>query len=304
MSYYLDVDFESTPGHTVQNKPVNILDIIFIYIMVELFLLFLLQGFLSFGCNRLPWIKEFFVRPTRESIVHNEEEDGDADTDAEIIIIRGVPGVGKKHLVYHMEREFDDDESFCLCDRNDYFITNGKFKFNPKDLHRAEQQLRMKFIMALQESDIERLYIIGYFEEFWMYEEFIRLGELNNYKVRVIDLRCPDEEHLIYFNKRGKMSPPLIKSKKCFEAWEHNPGAYIQEPYIEPLVGDCLPKYSLDAAGKCNDAFEHYLNGECAIESDDELDTIYDYPYEDNGDHIEYISNEEIEEILENQIVL
>ena len=294
MSTYLDLDTNLI--HSVQKESVDIIDVIFLYIMYQLFFLFLLQVFLFFGCNRLPWIKDFIVRKSPDAL--NIEE---GESNNEIFIIRGVPGVGKKHLIYHMEREFNDGENFYICDRNDYFITNGKFKFNPKDLHRSEQQLRMKFITALDVSPLKRLYIIGYFEEFWMYEEFVRLGELNNYKVHVIELRCPDEEHLIYFNKRGKMSPPMIKSKKCFEAWEHDPDAYIQEPYIECLEGDCIPKYNKESIIKADKAFEDYLNGECAVESEDEA---CEYPYEDNGDHIEYLSEKDIENVLENQIVL
>ena len=272
---------------------------LFLFIMFDLFVLFLIQIFLFFGCNRLPWIKDFIVQKT-VLLTTSPLEDVESNKNS-IFIIRGVPGAGKKHLVWHMEKQFDDDENFCLCDKNDYFITNGKFKFNPKDLHHAEQQLRMKFIKALYESSIKRLYVIGYLEECWMYEEFVKLGELNDCKVRVIDLRCPDEEHLIYFNKRGSMSPPLIKSKKCFEVWEHDPTAYIQEPYIEPFEGDCLPKYSSVAIEKSDKAFEDYLNGDCVIESEDE---VCEYPYEDNGDHIEYITDKDIENILENKIVL
>ena len=279
-----------------QNKPINIFDVVFFYTMFNLFVIFLLQCFLSFGCNRLPYIKRLLTKESPTLYVKVIEKD--------IFIIRGVPGAGKKHLVYHMEKQFNDDKSFYICDRNDYFITDGEFKFNPKYIHQAEQQLRTKFIQALYETDINRVYVIGYFEELWMYEDFIRLGELNNCKVRVVELRCPDEDHLIYFNKRGKTSPPLIKSKKCFEAWEHRINEYIQEPYIEPLEGDCLPKYNAEAIEKNNKAFEDYLNGECAIESDDELDKTHEYPCEDNGDHIECLTEKDIKNVLEKHIVL
>lgn len=297
MNNYLDLDLDTV--FISQNKPFNILDIVFLFIMSGCFMLFLIQCFLSFGCNKLPYIKDVFTQPILGSSVPVKER----KEEEEIIIIRGVPGAGKKHLVYHMEKEFDDGESFFICDRNDYFITNENFKFNPKYLRQAEQQLRMNFIMALDKTHIKRVYVIGYFEEFWMYEEFVKLGELYNNKVRVIDLRCPNEEHLIYFNKRSKMSPPLVKSKKCFKVWEHNPSAYIQEPYIEPFYGDCLPKYNSSEINKSDIDFDNYKNEECMIDSDDEFDNTY-YSYEDNGDHIEYVSKEDIEDILENQITL
>jgi hypothetical protein len=298
MTFNLNNTLRYLPARTTW-ETVN--ETLFLFIMFDLFVLFLIQIFLFFGCNRLPWVRDFIVQKTVLSTTSHLEEVEEEDS---IFIIRGVPGAGKKHLVWHMEKQFDDDENFCLCDKNDYFITNGKFKFNPKDLHHAEQQLRMKFIKALYESSLKRLYVIGYLEEYWMYEEFVKLGELNDYKVRVIDLRCPDEEHLIYFNKRGTMSPPLIKSKKCFEVWEHDSTAYIQEPYIEPLEGDCLPKYNTETIEKNNKVFEDYLNGECVIESDDEFDKTHEYSCDDNGDHIECLTEKDIENILENQIVL
>ena len=275
-------------------------DILFMALMFDFFLLFLIELVLFFGCNR------FIVRPSR---VFGTEQNisisiKEIESNKEIFIIRGVPGAGKKHLIYHMERDFDDDELFSICDRNNYFITDGKFQFNYKYIHQANQQLRMQFINALTNTYAKRVYITGYFEEYWQYEEFIKLGELNNCKVRVIELRCPDEEHLTYFNKRGKTSPPLIKSKKCFENWEYTSDEYVQEPYIEPLEGDCIPKYNSSEIEKSDKDFNNYINGECAIESDDEFDNSYDYSGEDNGDHIEYISEEEIKDILENLIVL
>jgi len=264
--------------------------------MFNLFIVFSLQCLLSFGCNRI--VKSWFTDNDRNITLTIDEN----YLDKEIFIIRGVPGIGKKHLVYHMERDFNDNKGFCICDRNNYFIREGKFEFKPKYIHQANQQFRMNFINALDYKSLQRIYVIGYFEEFWMYEEFIKLGELNNYKVRVIELRCPDEEHLTYFNKRGKTSPPLIKSKKCFEVWEHDTDAYIQEPYIEPLEGDCIPKYNKESIIKVDKAFENYLNGECVIESDDEFDKTYEYLCKDNGDHIEVLNEEDIESVLDNII--
>ena len=52
-----------------------------------------------------------------------------------LTIIRGPPGSGKKYLVSQLEQ--DNNEIFALCDKNQYFIQEGKYEFKGSDLSRA-----------------------------------------------------------------------------------------------------------------------------------------------------------------------
>lgn len=220
-----------------------------------------------------------------------------------VYIIRGVPGSGKKHLVYHMEHEQTD--TYSLCDKNDYFVSEGgEFKFDGKNIARAENYSKMRFLNSIH-SGINRIYVIGYFNELWMYEEYKKLAEMNNYEVKVIEITCPDVEHLRHFNKRNIYKPPFSKSKSSFNNWETDPDSYIQEAYLDNSPGDVVPRHGVideELAAK----FENYIFDNSATESDSNYERNGDDSDSDdcqeNDDYIGYISDSEIERVLQRNL--
>ena len=155
-----------------------------------------------------------------------------------ITIIRGVPGSGKRYLVAQLER--DNEEIFSLCDRNEYFIKDKKFNFKGSEIARAEQSSRMKVLKSIS-SGIRNIYVINYFNEKWMYREYVELAKMYKYKFNILELPCVDNDHLVYFNKRSIYNTPITKSKKCYDNWESDYMCKYYEPYIESLPGDSIP---------------------------------------------------------------
>tara|TARA_B110000971_G_C19775526_1_gene392840 strand:- start:24 stop:710 length:687 start_codon:yes stop_codon:yes gene_type:complete len=158
--------------------------------------------------------------------------------DKTVTIIRGVPGSGKRYLIADLEK--DSISSFSICDRNQYFLHNGVYNFKGSEISKSECASRMKFLQSLTRK-IKNIYVIGYFNEKQMYEEYIQLARMNNYKVKVIEIKCKDRNTLNYFNNRSVYNPPNLKSRNCYSNWEDDSEAAIYEPYIESLPGDCLP---------------------------------------------------------------
>ena len=154
-------------------------------------------------------------------------------------IIRGLPGAGKKYLVANLE-EFNGTE-FSICDRNKYFVKNNQFNFKGSELSQAEQSSRIKFLDSIQKG-VVNIYVINYFNELWMYDEYIKIAMMFNYKVKILEIPCSDEAHLQYFTKRSIYNTPVNKSLKCYKNWESDARAMYYQPYIECLPGDCLPK--------------------------------------------------------------
>ena len=153
-------------------------------------------------------------------------------------IIRGLPGAGKKYLVANLE-EFNETE-FSICDRNKFFVKNGQFNFKGSELSQAEQSSRIKFLHSIGKG-VVNIYVINYFNELWMYEEYIKMATMFNYKVKILEIPCTDEEHLHYFTKRSIYNTPVNKSLKCYKNWESDSRSVYYQPYIECLPGDSLP---------------------------------------------------------------
>ena len=158
-----------------------------------------------------------------------------------VTIVRGVPGVGKRHYVYDQEK--DKEGLFGICDWNDYFKDeDGNHSFDGTMISKAENFSKMAFLDYLS-REVERIYVLGYFNEVWSYSEYETLAKMNGYNIKIVELKCQDVDHLRHFNKRSSHKVPMIKSKKVFENWEVDPDSVYQEPYLENFPGDCVPKY-------------------------------------------------------------
>jgi hypothetical protein len=159
-------------------------------------------------------------------------------SDKEVVIVRGVPGAGKKHYVYQLEKKKDD--VYGICDLNNYFEEGSEYKFVGSKLGKAESFSRLRF-MELMQKDVQRIYVLGIFNHAWMYKEYEELAKMNGYPVKVVELHCSDLEHLKHYNKRSTHKVPLAKSKSAFSNWELDLKGLFQEPYLEEFPGDCLP---------------------------------------------------------------
>lgn len=207
-----------------------------------------------------------------------------------LTVVRGVPGVGKRHYVYDQER--NKDGRFAICDWNDFYRDeDGNHTFDGSQISRAEHHSRMRF-MDFLDRDVERIYVLGYFNETWTYSDYVRLAEMNGYDVKVVELKCLDVDHLRHFNKRSQHKVPFSKSKKCFDNWEVDPDSVYQEPYLESFPGDCIPKYGTvtkEELDKEMDVYNLRRREVKKMKQEDKYeqsDSEYD-PDEDTGDYTE-----------------
>jgi len=208
-----------------------------------------------------------------------------------LFILRGVPGSGKEYMIYHMEK--DRTTPFGICDRHEYFYgIDNKYEFHSKEIGQSESHSR-RACVKLMASNMPRIYVTDYFEQVWKYQDYINLAIVNGYQIKIIEMRCPDMEHLKYFNGRNPLKPPMSKSKNGYEKWEVDPRAFIQEPWIKTFEGDCLPNTEeYDGETMLTD---YYKNGQVKIEPF--------IQYKENEEHIEFISDAEIETILDRSFI-
>ena len=278
--YYFDDDFYYSSGNEL-----NLTDIKLPFTLEEVVNSLLLGTFCTFifGPIFISLFKINFPKTWKKlrSLVYSEKE---------VVIVRGVPGVGKKHYVYNLEKQKDD--VYGICDLNNYFEKGSHYKFVGSELGKAESFSRLRF-MELMQEDVQRIYVLGIFNQTWMYQEYEELADMNGYPVRVVELHCSDLEHLKHYNKRSTHKVPLAKSKSAFNNWELDLEGEFQEPYLEEFPGDCLPssthlsREELDA-----ELDEYHLNGpkkdNCVSEQspDDDLKDWTDL-YLDDLDELE-----------------
>ena len=160
-----------------------------------------------------------------------------------VIIVRGVPGIGKR--TYVSWRELNDDYygKYTECIWSKFFEKWNKetevfeYDYDPIRIREADHALFARFINAVFRG-VNRVYVAHTFERRWMYEPFVTLAKLRGYKVEIVELACNSKRELRHFNARSTRHVPYKKSLRVFCNWYHDIRAIIQEPYLEPEIGD------------------------------------------------------------------
>ena len=172
-----------------------------------------------------------------------------------VYIVRGLPGSGKKKFVYY-HQGFKNKElgyfhqrikngRFGICYSQNYFEDQ---KYNPELLYESQIYLNQMFSKMLK-NKITNIYILGDFSLKRSYSDLITKAQNNNYCVKIIEIVCPDMDHLNYFTTRTKK--PAKKIYNMAKTWEFDNRALYLSPYIPDFSGDSLP---------CQLNYNQYIN--------------------------------------------
>lgn len=222
------------------------------------------------------------------------------DNKKEVIIVRGVPGVGKNTYVYTEEK--NTNNIFTIVSNDQFFTTNNDYIFSRKDITKAENCCFNKYYNNLI-LGINKIYVTNVNNEKWMYENYIKLANTYGYHVRFVELYCSDKDTLFYFNKRSSKNVPLTYSKNVYKNWEQDNRFIYVEPYIgnyyKRLQGDSLP-YPKTTFPNLNKELDDYMNRSNIENTDENTDEI---KYKKINSSINYISLNDINKIYNNRFV-
>ena len=98
----------------------------------------------------------------------------------EVVVVRGVPGVGKDNYVYY--NELGKKNNFTVCSSDNYFYENGRYHFNRSKINRSEAYCLQQFHQSLK-LGIPRVYLTNVNGQKWSYSNYVRLAESYKYKV-------------------------------------------------------------------------------------------------------------------------
>ena len=90
----------------------------------------------------------------------------------EIILVRGLPGSGKSTFA---NRVIKDHGKHILCEADDYFMIDGIYKFDPKELKYAHRMCQIKARMALHHG--KDVIVSNTFVKKWEMQVYYKLAE-------------------------------------------------------------------------------------------------------------------------------
>lgn len=192
----------------------------------------------------------------------------------QVIILRGVPGIGKKRFI--AQHELNKNRSFYIVNSNKYLKENQSI--TPLIIEKNRVSAMKDFLNAIK-LQFHTIYICDTNQQKWMYENYKLVGRLHNYNVHIIEFPCIDKDYLKYYNSRSASS--MKHSLKVYNQHEIDNSSIYIEPYIEKFSGDSLP-----FPKKTKQELNMELNN--ILDTDSDEDTESTDEYEPNFNNIDY----------------
>lgn len=150
-----------------------------------------------------------------------------------LIILRGLPGSGKtEYIKDYLKRHKITD--YQICSANDYFIRDKKYKFNPRELPVAHNNCLCEVVNSMSRR-IGCVVVNNPNSQQWEYEHYEILAKHFNYEVYIIEIDCPTEEHVEYFQQRCTYKIPKEICLSMRNRWEKD-DVCLKTPYAPDLA--------------------------------------------------------------------
>ena len=147
-----------------------------------------------------------------------------------VVIMRGISGSGKTHLVENSVEARDYRDGYVYCSARQLFHKTGGSILDAAELNIAEAYCRSCFMDALA---TERFFVVvdGVHTKCWDYAVYKYLARAFGYVCRVLEIRVTDPEDVkvCLQNNTGVQLEELLEA---VQDWEDDPEATVIEPWF------------------------------------------------------------------------
>lgn len=151
--------------------------------------------------------------------------------DKTVLIMRGIPGSGKTHLVENSVEALEQ-KGYAYCSAKQLFHKAGGSAPDVAELNIAEAYCRSCFMDALA---TEQCFVVvdGVHTKCWEYEVYKYLGRAFGYTCHVLEIRVTTPEDIKVCLQSNKSGGQLEELLEAVEAWEDDPVASVIEPWFK-----------------------------------------------------------------------
>ena len=139
-----------------------------------------------------------------------------------VIIVRGLPSAGKSTLSNKLLKEFQEDNHDKLSDiysTDDYFIHNGEYKFDGRQLTQAHDWNRSRFERAIR-NDYDLIVVDNTNTQFWEVVAYVSVALNAGYTVEFCEPDTPWATNLDELFERNTHKVPYDAIQKMLGRWE------------------------------------------------------------------------------------
>ena len=151
--------------------------------------------------------------------------------DKTVLIMRGIAGSGKTHLVENSVEALEQ-KGYAYCSAKQLFHKAGGSAPDVAELNIAEAYCRSCFLDALATQQCV-IVVDGVHTKCWEYEVYKYLGRAFGYTCHVLEIRVTKPEDIkvcLQSNKSGVQMEELLEA---VEGWEDDPVASVTEPWFK-----------------------------------------------------------------------
>jgi len=129
-----------------------------------------------------------------------------------VTIMRGPSGSGKSTHVKKIVNALTVVVSSDL-----YFMKDGEYCFDPRQLPQAHNQCFHKFLWAIR-GEVENIVVDNTNIHHWEYVNYVKVAKMNDYKVEIVELMPTTIADIKLCIKRNTHNvPPEVIAKMCIE---------------------------------------------------------------------------------------
>ena len=148
-----------------------------------------------------------------------------------VIILRGVPGSGKSHLVNTCYEMTSEPSSVAVCSADDYFTEGGSYKFAAHLLPKAHDYCLGKFVHALVQG--KRLVVVNNTNsKLWEYRIYTYICEILGLKCHVLEIPSEYPAITAMFCSRNihNVNPAIVN--RLVQHWDKDKNASYVPPSL------------------------------------------------------------------------